>query len=109
MTREEVEERLEEYAAYKAIKEDHEDIEENPPETDDDSLENGVGNNSQNSDKEKEEETDEKALAEVTPLDEESQDEADHPPVPSLDELIKNLFTGQVVINFYKGRSARFR
>ena len=29
MTREEVEERLEEYAAYKAIKEAHEDAEEN--------------------------------------------------------------------------------
>ena len=39
MTREEVEERLEEYAAYKAVKEAHEDVEENPPETDDDSLE----------------------------------------------------------------------
>ena len=55
MTREEVEERLEEYPAYKAIKEAHEDVEESPPEIDDDSLENGVDNNSQNSDKEKEE------------------------------------------------------
>ena len=39
MTREEVEERLEEYAAYTAIKEAHEDAEENPSETGDDNLE----------------------------------------------------------------------
>ena len=49
MTREEVEERLEEYAAYTAIKEAHEDAEENPSETGDDNLENGENNNSQDS------------------------------------------------------------
>ena len=49
MTREEVEERLEEYAAYTAIKEAHEDAEENPSETGDDNLKNGENNNSQDS------------------------------------------------------------
>ena len=80
MTRKEVEERLEEYAAYKAIKEAHEDVEETPLETNDGSLGNGVDNNPQNFDKEKEEE-----ILAVLPLDEEPQDETNHSLVPSLD------------------------
>ena len=79
MTREEVEERLEEYAAYKSIKEAHEDEEENLPEIDNDDVANEVADNSQNSVEEKED-SEEEILVEDIPLEDgELQNEIDHP------------------------------
>ena len=87
MTREEVEERLEDYAAHKAVKEAHEDAEEPSLETGNEKLENEKGDG-QDSTQDREDEANQKtSLGDDVSQDEiESQDEIIHSAAPSLND-----------------------
>ncbi|MBV52093.1 MAG: hypothetical protein CMH77_06325, partial [Nitrospinae bacterium] len=84
MTREEVEERLEEFAAYQAIKEAHDDTEEIFPDTDDENLENQEEDSSEDIVNGTDAET--SAEGNDPQEEEESQDDTKASSAPSLDD-----------------------